>query len=163
MKEFNTTWELFSHSTKHNINLNNIIKIITGKESKSSAVFVHIVIKFYLLSVCSQVGAVLYLYMFIFTLHCSTAWDAYSIGCDYAQRYTYIQVCTSQKKLKLRLVTFLPEMCANSCLTPGATFFQCVTLIHSVYDDASFSFLNTDEEFATGNSYWRPPLLLLNS
>ena len=75
----------------------------------------------------------------------------------------YRYVCTSQKKLKLRLVTFLPEMCANSCLTPGATFFQCVTLIHSVYDDASFSFLNTDEEFATGNSYWCPPLLLLNS
>ena len=74
----------------------------------------------------------------------------------------YRYVCTSQKKLKLRLVTFLPEICTNSCLTPGTTFFQCITLIHSVDDAASF-FFNTDEEFATGNSYWRPPLLLLNS
>ena len=59
----------------------------------------------------------------------------------------YRYVCTSQKKLKLRLFTFLPEICANSCLTPGITFFHCVTLIHSV--DASSSFFNTDEEFAS--------------
>lgn len=128
MKEFNTTSELFSHSTKHNNNLNNIIKIINGKQSKNSAVFVHIVIVLFIECVLCQVGAVLYLYMCIFTLHCSIAWDTYSIGCDYAYRYTYIGIqvisSTSQKKLKLRLVTFLPEICTNSCLTPGTILFQ---------------------------------------
>ena len=109
MKEFNTTWELFSHSTKHNINLNNIIKIIMGRQSKNSVVFFHIVIKFYLLSVCSQVGAVLYLYMSIFTLHCSTAWDTYSIGCDYAYRYTYIQVCVYFTEETEAQISYIPS------------------------------------------------------
>lgn len=68
--KFNTTWEFFSHFTKHNINLNNIIKIIMGKRFKNNATLL-VLFSTFIYGVCTiRSGTVPDLYIYIFTPHC---------------------------------------------------------------------------------------------